>query len=127
MKINEIVQEGDDNSPETKKLAAIGRVLMDRAITTKDDALSNLMASFGDALTRYGSPFGPASPEELMKKVDIDQNMMQKLLAYGDAELEKQGDVKSGDDVEEPQDDDDEFEEPTDDEIDRQAAAAAKD
>lgn len=127
MKVNEIVTEAQETSDANKKLASIGRVLMDRAVTTKDDALSNLMAKFGDALTRYGTPFGPRTPQELMKKTGISEEMLRKLLAYGETELKKSGDVAKGANVaDEPEDDEDDFDGPSDDEIDARAKRMAR-
>ena len=128
MKIKDIITEaGMETNPKYKQLAAIGRVLMDRAVTTKDDALSNLMASFGDSLTRYGTTFGPRTPEELMKKTGVSKDMMLKLMKFGEAELKKGGDVAKGKDVaDEPEDADDMDKGPSDDEIAQQAAQFAK-
>lgn len=109
MKIKEItVKEGAETPSAYRKLASIGRVLMDKAVTTKDDELSNTMAKVGDALTRYGTAFGPRSPEELMKKTGVNAALLKKLLAYGEAEFKKSGEVAKGDDVpDEPEDDED--------------------
>jgi hypothetical protein len=110
MKINEvIVKEGNyENSEVSRKLSGIGRVLMDRAVTTKDDALSNIMSKVGDALTRYNTPFGPRSVGDLLKDTGISKEMLQKLMKYGEQELKKSGDVAKGADVsDEPEDDDD--------------------
>ena len=126
MKMNEIVIESQETGDSNKKLASIGRVLMDRAITTKDDALSNLMAKFGDALTHYGTTFGPRTPQELMKKTGISEEMLRKLLAYGEAELKKSGDVAKGADVADEPEDSDEFDGPSDDAIDAKAKSMAR-
>jgi hypothetical protein len=100
MKINEVIKEANYETGEgNRKLAAIGRVLMDRAVTQKDDALSNLMSKVGNELTSYDTPFGARSPQELMKKAGVDKNILMKLLKYGEAELKKGGDVKKGADV----------------------------
>jgi hypothetical protein len=128
MKINEVIaREADyETGEQNKKLASIGRVLMDRAATTKDDALSNLMAKVGNELTSYNTTFGARSLPELLKKTGISQEMLMKLMKYGEAELKKGGDVKKG---AEPTDMDDEPEDmggPSDDEIARQADRKAK-
>jgi len=49
MKISDILKEGDnfDLSPQQRKIANLGRVLMDQATTTKNDELSNVMAKVG--------------------------------------------------------------------------------
>jgi len=123
MKMNEILREGPEDG--YNKLAAIGRVLMDRAVKMKDDDLSNKMASFGDALTRYGTPFGARSIQELMKKTGVSEKMVKQLMSYGEAELKKSGDAAKGDDVsDEPEDDD--FGSPSDAEIDAKARAMSR-
>jgi hypothetical protein len=43
----------------------------DKAVTTMDDALSNVLARVGDELTRYGAPGGASSIEELGKENKI--------------------------------------------------------
>jgi len=104
--MNDIVQEGiyDNSNP---KIAAIGRVLMDRAVTTKDDELSNKMSRLGDELTRFGTAFGARDIKELVKKSGLEPPMIQKLMQFGQAELKKSGDVRKGADVpDEPEDDD---------------------
>lgn len=57
-----------------RTVASIGRRLMDISCTMpmkglKDDeiARTNRMSSFGDALTRFGTPFGPKSLAEVLK------------------------------------------------------------
>ena len=129
MKINEVIaREADYETGEgNRKLAAIGRVLMDRAATTKDDALSNLMAKVGNELTSYQTTFGARSLPELLKKTGVNQEMLMKLMKFGEAELKKTGDVKKGadaPDIDEPEDDMDKG--PSDDEIARQADRRAK-
>lgn len=126
MKIREIVTEaGMETGEGNRKLAAIGRVLMDRAVTTKDDALSNLMSTFGDLLTRYNTTFGPRSPQELMQKSGVSKEMMMKLLKFGEAELKKSGDVAKGADVPDEPEDDEKYS-ASDDEIDAKARAMAR-
>lgn len=62
------VQQEAETSPQQKKLANYGRILMDQAATTKDDALSNMMAKVGNELTNFGATFGSRTLEELCKK-----------------------------------------------------------
>jgi|TARA_R110000803_G_scaffold150160_1_gene215558 hypothetical protein len=125
MKMNDIVNESQETDNAARKLAAIGRVLMDRAVTTKDDALSNTMAKFGDALTHYGTTWGPRNPQELMKKTGVSAEVLKKLLAYGESELKKGGDVAKGGAAvdDEPEDD---FDSPSDDDIDAKAVAMSQ-
>lgn len=128
MKINEVIaREANYETGEgNRKLAAIGRVLMDRAATTKDDALSNLMAKVGNELTSYDTTFGARSLPELLKKAGVSKEMLMKLMKYGEAELKKAGDVKKGADLpdEEPEDDMDKG--PNDDDIGRDADEFAR-
>ena len=130
MKINEVIareanyETGDGN----RKLAAIGRVLMDRAATTKDDALSNVMAKVGNELTSYNTIFGSRSIEELLKKTGVQKEMLMKLMKYGQAELAKGGDVALPD-KDAPADDADDADDmggPSDADIARDADRAAR-
>ena len=128
MKINEVIaREADyETGDQNRKLAAIGRVLMDRAATTKDDALSNLMAKVGNELTSYNTTFGARSLPELLKKASISKEMLMKLMKYGEAELKKGGDVKKGADTPDMDDEPEDMGGPSDDEIARQADRKAK-
>ena len=128
MKINEVIaREADYETGEgNRKLAAIGRVLMDRAATTKDDALSNVLAKVGNELTSYNTTFGARSVEELLKKTGVNKEMLMKLMKYGEAELKKGGDVKKGADTPDIDDEPDDMGGPSDDEIARQADRRAK-
>lgn len=127
MKINEVVarEAGYETGEQNRKLAAIGRVLMDKAATTKDDELSNLMAKVGNELTSYNTTFGARSLPELLKKTGVSKDMLMKLMKFGEAALKKTGDVAKGADVaDEPEDDMDGG--PSDDEIARQADRMAR-
>jgi hypothetical protein len=87
MKMNDVINEVADNfglSPEQRKLANLGRVLMTSATTTKDDELSNVMAKVGDQLTNYGALFGPKNAKELVAKSGVSIEVIKKLLAYAD-------------------------------------------
>lgn len=79
--------EGDnfDLTPQQRKLANLGRVLMDLAVSTKDDNLSNVMAKVGNELTNFGATFGPKSLGDLVKKTGTSQVIIQKLLQHADA------------------------------------------
>jgi hypothetical protein len=128
MKINEVIaREANYETGEgNRKLAAIGRVLMDRAATTKDDALSNLMAKVGNELTSYDTTFGARSLPELLKKAGVSKEMLMKLMKYGEAELKKAGDVKKGSDVPDDEPEDDMDKGPNDDDIGRDADEFAR-
>jgi len=80
------MNEGDnfDLTPEQRKLANLGRVLMDQAAKTKDDALSNVMAKVGNELTNYGALFGPKNVQELIAKTGVSLEVIKKLLAFAD-------------------------------------------
>ena len=83
-----LLDEVADNfsmTPQQRKLANLGRVLMDLAATTKDDALSNMMAKVGNELTNYGATFGPSSLDELVKKTGASKGVIQKLLQHAQA------------------------------------------
>ena len=96
------------NEKQGAELSRIGRILMDKAVTTKDDALSNVMSRVGDELTRYGAPGGPTSMQELEKKTKLPQEKILKLMKWAqgqeDTSLQK---VKDPD----PKPDEDEKEE----------------
>ena len=85
---NESIDEVADNfdlTPQQRKLANLGRVLMDLATTTKDDALANTMAKVGNELTNFGALFGPKNVDELIKKTGASKLIIQKLLAHAQA------------------------------------------
>jgi hypothetical protein len=84
MKITDILKEGDnfDLTPQQRKIATLGRVLMNQATTTKDDALANVMAKVGNELTNFGATFGPKNLKDLENKTDVPAKVIQKLLAY---------------------------------------------
>ena len=45
-------------TPAERRLAEIGRGMMDAAVTEKDDAKSNHLAECGHKLCAYGAPYG---------------------------------------------------------------------
>lgn len=102
MKISDILKEGDnfDLSPQQRKIANLGRVLMDQATTTKNDELANVMAKVGNELTNFGANFGPKNLKDLVSKTDVPAPVIQKLLAYADkiltAQTNLQKDQKDG-------------------------------
>ena len=92
--------------PQGAELSRMGRILMDKAVTTKDDALSNVMARVGDELTRYGAPGGASSIEELEKRTKLPKEKILKLMQWAkgqkDDSLSKVKDpAPSKDDMEE--------------------------
>jgi Sec-independent protein translocase protein TatA len=127
--LNENVEEGMELSNTQRKLANYGRILMDQAVTQKDDNLSNVMAKVGNELTNFGATFGPKSLEELVKKTGTAPNIIKKLLAYAENISKTQASL-SADNSDGGLDDegDDEFTSAADDEMDAiQADRAARD
>lgn len=120
------VQQEAETSPQQKKLANYGRILMDQAATTKDDALSNMMAKVGNELTNFGATFGSRTLEELCKKTGTTPNIVKKLLAYAEKISATQKDIAS-DKSDGGLDDegDDEFTSAADDEMDAMKADQA--
>jgi Sec-independent protein translocase protein TatA len=128
MKINEIA-DNFSMTPEQRKLAALGRTLMDAAATTKDDALSNVMAKVGNELTNYGGMFGASNLKELVKKTGVSVEVIKKLLDYAEKIHSAHSNLKadhkdSG--LDDTDDDDNDFIEPDDDEMARKADRAAR-
>jgi hypothetical protein len=131
MKINEVTEAGYENDPQSRKLAALGRKLMDMSANmpmkgASDEEIdkSNKMSALGDALTRWGTSFGPKNVKDLVKVSGLEPTEIQELLAMAqkapDAKLK--GDEPE-DDFDEPEDD---FDEPDDDAIARQADRRAR-
>ena len=96
--INEELNETDyEINPAQRTLADIGRKLMDKAVTTKDDVLSTALSRVGNELTSYGTAFGARSIEELEKKTGIKRDSIMKMMDYGKRMLEKEGATKIAD------------------------------
>lgn len=119
-----------ETDSQARTLAGLGRTLMDisakmpmKGASDEDIAKSNKMSSLGDALTRWGSAFGPKNIKDLMKITDLSPEEIQELLAMA----KKAGPAKPVAAEPEPEDDEeDDFGAPDDDEIARQADARAK-
>ena len=120
---------GDD--PKTKMIANLGRRLMDmsasmpmgKGVSDDDIAKSNRMSSFGDALTRYNTDFGPKNMKELLKVARVSAEEAAEFIEL--AKKAKPASIKVADP--EPQDEpEDDMDGPSDDEIARQADAAAR-
>ena len=135
MKINEVTEAGVDyeTNPAHKKIANIGRALMTHSETTsmkgKSEAeldMFNKMSSLGNALTRFGTAFGPKSVEDIVKETGLQAPIIQKLMAFGEKLAAKGVAPKVADPEDEPEDNGDEFAAPNDDEIARQADRAAR-
>ena len=63
--------EGFETPSNEKKLADLGRKMMDMGKAEKNDTLANAYARLGDALTRYGTTFGARNMKELEKKTGM--------------------------------------------------------
>jgi hypothetical protein len=87
-------------NPAQRKLANIGRKLMDKAATTKDDALSTALSRVGNELTSYGASFGASSIQELEKRTGVSRTSIMKMMDYGKKMLEKEGVSEAEGDVE---------------------------
>jgi hypothetical protein len=111
MKISEVTvnpRAGYELTPAQRQIAELGRVLMDKAVTTKDDELSNTMAKVGSSMTEFGTTWGPRNLDELLKATGVDAAMLKKLLAYAQQEFAKSGPIRKSKEVpaEEPADTD---------------------
>jgi len=131
MKITEVTEARFETDPKQRKLANIGRALMTHSETAsmkgKTDAeigMFNQMSSLGNALTKFGTDFGPKNVQDLVKETGMSPQMIQKFMAFGE-KLAAKG-VKPTVADPEPQDEpEDDFGGPSDDDIARQADARA--
>jgi hypothetical protein len=71
-------------------VAGIGRRLMDISVNmpmkgVKDDVIarSNRMSSFGDALTRFGTTFGPRNLNEVLKLSGVSKQEAEEFMQLG--------------------------------------------
>lgn len=69
-----------ETKPNEKKLADLGRKMMDMGQKEKNDTLSNAYARLGDALTRYGTTFGARNIKDLEKKTGMKQAIIMDLM-----------------------------------------------
>jgi hypothetical protein len=135
MKVNEVIKReaspnyGDD--PKLRQFASMGRTLMDLSAKmkiTKDTPdseidKSNKMAAFGDALTRFGTSWGPKNATELCQQARCTGEEAKEFIALA----KKAGPVKvKGNDVEPEDEPEDDMGGPDDDEIARQADMVAR-
>jgi hypothetical protein len=132
MKMNDIVNEanyGDD--PQTKMIADLGRRLMDisakmpmgKGVSDEEIAKSNRMSSFGDALTRFNTDFGPKNLKDVIKSARVTPQEAMEFIEL--AKKAKPASIKVADP--EPEDEpEDDFGGPSDDEIDAKARAMAR-
>ena len=129
--MHEIVTEanyGDD--PKTKMIADLGRRLMDmsakmpmgKGVSDEEIEKSNKMSSFGDALTRFGSPFGPRNMKDLVKAARVTPEEAKEFIEL--AQKAKPAEIK-GDEVEPQDEPEDDFDNQDDDETDAMKADRA--
>ena len=132
MKMNEIVNEADyGDDPKSRQIADLGRRLMDmsakmpmgKGVSDEEIDKSNKMSSFGDALTRFNTPFGPKNMKDLIKMARVTPEEAMEFIEL--AKNAKPAEIK-GDEVEpeEPEDDMDDVED--DEEIARKADMMAR-
>lgn len=120
---------GDD--PKTKMIVDLGRRLMDmsakmpmgKGVSDEEIDKSNKMSSFGDALTRFGSPMGPKNMAELMKVSGVTPDLAKEFLEL--AQKAKPAQIK-GDEVEPEDEPEDEFGADDDEAMARKADRAAR-
>lgn len=129
--MHEIVNEADyGDDPKSKAIADLGRRLMDmsakmpmgKGVSDDDIEKSNKMSSFGDALTRFGTPFGPKNMKELIKAARVTPEEAKEFIEL--AQKAKPAEIK-GDEVEPQDEPEDDFDNQDDDETDAMKADRA--
>jgi hypothetical protein len=112
-------------------IADLGRRLMDisakmpmgKGVSDEEIAKSNRMSSFGDALTRFNTDFGPKNLKDVIKSARVTPQEAMEFIEL--AKKAKPASIKVADP--EPEDEpEDDFGGPTDDEIDAKARAMAR-
>jgi len=78
MRSTELFRENENS----KRLAELGRILMDKAVEQKDDTLSQTMSVVGSELTGYGEPSGANSMEQLEKRTGMPKKIILQLMQY---------------------------------------------
>ena len=130
MKMNDIITESAELTPQQAKLASLGRILMNQAVTEKDMELSNTMSKVGNELSRFGALFAARSLAELVQKTGVSSTVIKKLMDHAHeiskhkaniAKDHADGGLDDKDDG-----DEDEFDSPSDADIDRDADKFAK-
>jgi hypothetical protein len=130
MKMNDIITESAELTPQQAKLASLGRILMNQAVTEKDMELSNTMSKVGNELSHFGALFAARSLAELVQKTGVSSTVIKKLMDHADeiskhkaniAKDHADGGLDDKDDG-----DEDEFDSPSDADIDRDADKFAK-
>jgi len=124
MKINEVteaVRPGYADDPKMRQIANLGRKLMDmsakmpmgKGVSDEEIDKSNKMSAFGDALTRFGTDFGPKNMAELVKTARVTPEEAKEFLAM--AQKAPEPELKGNDVEPEEPEADDEFDAPDDD------------
>jgi hypothetical protein len=133
MKINEVTEArpGYVEDPKMRQIASMGRKLMDlsakmpmgKGVSDEEVHKSNQMSSFGDALTRFGTDFGPKNMKELLKVSRVTPEEAKEFLAM--AQKAPEPELK-GNDVDPEDEPEDEFGAPDDDAMARKADMMAR-
>ena len=128
--MNDIITESAELTPQQAKLASLGRILMNQAVTEKDMELSNTMSKVGNELSHFGALFAARSLAELVQKTGVSSTVIKKLMDHAHeiskhkaniAKDHADGGLDDKDDG-----DEDEFDSPSDADIDRDADKFAK-
>jgi hypothetical protein len=69
-----------DLEESVNDMVRIGQKMLELAPKEKNDMISNAYSKLGDALTRYGTPFGPKNVADLEKKTGMNQKIIMSLI-----------------------------------------------
>ena len=79
-----------DTTKNERVVATIGRKLMDisctmpmKGLKDAEIARTNRMSSFGDALTRFGTAFGPKNLDEVLKVSGVSKQEAEEFMKIG--------------------------------------------
>lgn len=68
------------NESNDMKMVRIGQKMLDLAPKEKNDMISNAYSKLGDALTEYGTSFGPKNVKDLEKRTGLNQRIIMDLI-----------------------------------------------
>jgi len=68
------------NESNDIKMVRLGQKMLDLAPKEKNDMISNAYSKLGDALTRYGTDFGPKNVKDLEKRTGLNQRIIMDLI-----------------------------------------------
>jgi hypothetical protein len=78
------------SSKNEQIIAAVGRKLMDisekmpmKGLRDDEVARSNRMSTFGDALTRFGTVFGPKTLEDVLRVSNVSKKEAEEFMQLG--------------------------------------------